>query len=227
MVLGTLRNNKGSLLAPNTTKARDNLRKPTLFQVVVSIGGCYPSETLYTRSIKVSSYLVISALGHDKPGIIEQLTRLVVAHQCNIHDSRMTVLGGEFAILLMASGADASLRQLERDLPTVAAPLGLTTIARRTEARSPSADARPYRVDVVALDHPGIVHEIAGFFSQNSINIEEMDTGTYAAAHTGSPMFSLSMVVNVPSSKGFRELRDGFLDFCDERNLDATIEPQK
>lgn len=175
----------------------------------------------------MSTYLVISALGHDRPGIIEQLTRLVVNHQCNIHDTRMTVLGGEFAILLMASGARASLQQLEADLPAVGKELGLTTIARWTEARSPSADARPYRVEVVALDHPGIVHDIASFFGQQNINIEEMDTGTYAAAHTGSPMFSLAMVINVPASKGFRELRDSFLDFCDERSLDATIEPRK
>lgn len=175
----------------------------------------------------MSAFLVISALGHDRPGIIEQLTRLVVSHDCNIHDTRMTVLGGEFAMLLMASGSKASLQKLESDLPAVGDALGLTTIARWTEARSPSTDARPYQVDVVALDHPGIVNEIAGFFGQMHINIEEMDTGTYAAAHTGSPMFSLSMVVNVPSSKGFRDLRESFLDFCDERNLDATIEPRK
>ncbi len=175
----------------------------------------------------MSAFLVISALGHDRPGIIEQLTRLVVNHDCNIHDTRMTVLGGEFAMLLMASGSKTSLQKLESDLPAVGDALGLTTIARWTEARSPSADARPYQVDVVALDHPGIVNEIAGFFGQQLINIEEMDTGTYAAAHTGSPMFSLSMVVNVPSSKGFRDLRESFLDFCDERNLDATIEPRK
>lgn len=175
----------------------------------------------------MSHYLVISALGHDKPGIIEQLTRLVVTHQCNIHDTRMTVLGGEFAILLMASGSEAALKSIEKDLPALANALGLTTITRWTEARNPSTGARPYRVEVVALDHPGIVHEIASFFSQQSINIEEMDTGTYAAAHTGSPMFSLELVVNVPSNTGFRELRERFLDFCDERNLDASIEPRK
>lgn len=175
----------------------------------------------------MSTYLVISALGHDRPGIIEQLTRLVVSHHCNIHDTRMTVLGGEFAILLMASGSGSSLKHLEKDLPALAEALGLTTMTRWTSARSPTGDARPYRVEVVALDHPGIVNDIAGFFSQQQINIEEMDTGTYAAAHTGSPMFSLSMIVNVPATKGFRELRDSFLDFCDERNLDATIDPRK
>ncbi|CBL46877.1 Glycine cleavage system regulatory protein [gamma proteobacterium HdN1] len=172
-------------------------------------------------------YLVISALGHDRPGIIKQLTKLVVRHNCNIHDTRMTVLGGEFAILLMASGEEARLKQVEQELPALAHEQGLMTLARWTDLRASSAAARPYRVTVISLDHPGIVHEIADFFSQQGINIEELDTTTYAAPHTGSPMFSLSLVVNVPASTGFRELRDRFYQFCDERNLDASMEPRK
>lgn len=175
----------------------------------------------------MTSYLVISAIGHDRPGIIEQLSKHVVASRCNIHDTRMTVLGGEFAILLLASGEESAVQLLEHGLPEVTSGMGLTSMTRRTSTRAPSNDARPYRVEVVSLDHPGIVHHIASFFSQQNINIEELDTGTYAAAHTGSPMFSLTMVVKVPADKGFRELRDAFLDFCDERNLDATIEPSK
>lgn len=175
----------------------------------------------------MSAFLVISALGHDKPGIIEQLTKHVAASHCNIHDTRMTVLGGEFAIILMVSGDEKALQQLETGLSTVADALGLKTLTRRTAARSLSNEARPYRVEVVSLDHPGIVHEIARFFSERTINIEEMETGTYAAAHTGSPMFSLNMVINVPAQQGFRLLREEFLDFCDARNLDATIEPRK
>lgn len=175
----------------------------------------------------MTAFIVISALGQDKPGIIEQLTRHVTESHCNIHDTRMSVLGGEFAILMLAAGDETSLQQLESGLPAVANSLGLMTLTRRTEARRHNNDARPYRAEVVALDHPGIVHEIARFFSERSINIEEMDTGTYAAAHTGSPMFSLALVVNVPAAKIFRALREEFLDFCDERNLDATIEPMK
>ena len=30
----------------------------------------------------------------------------------------------------------------------------------------------PYNVDVIALDNPGIVHEIANFFASQGINIE-------------------------------------------------------
>jgi len=59
--------------------------------------------------------IVISALGSDRPGIVESLSRAVLEHNGNILDSRMTVLGGEFAVLMLVSGSDATLDQLETD----------------------------------------------------------------------------------------------------------------
>jgi glycine cleavage system transcriptional repressor len=82
-------------------------------------------------------------------------------------------------------------------------------------------------VHVIALDNPGIVHEIANFFAVQNINIEAMDTNTYAAPHTGSPMFALSMTVNIPVRVHIATLRENFMIFCDDRNLDAIIEPYK
>jgi glycine cleavage system transcriptional repressor len=40
-------------------------------------------------------------------------------------------------------------------------------------------------------------------------------------------MFSLSMTISVPSDQHIGRLRSEFLDFCDDRNLDATLEPSR
>ena len=48
--------------------------------------------------------LVITALGKDRPGIVDELSSTLFTHQLNIEDSRMSVLGGEFAIQLLVSG---------------------------------------------------------------------------------------------------------------------------
>jgi glycine cleavage system transcriptional repressor len=82
-------------------------------------------------------------------------------------------------------------------------------------------------VEVVAMDHPGIVHSLAGFFSQRDINIEDMVTSTYAAAHTGTTMFSVSMSVGIPTDIHIASLREEFMEFCDSLNLDAVMEPIK
>jgi glycine cleavage system transcriptional repressor len=77
------------------------------------------------------------------------------------------------------------------------------------------------------MDQPGIVHNLASFFSQRQINIQEMVTSSYAAAHTGTPMFAVHMTVDIPASLQISVLRDEFMDFCDQLNLDAVMEPVK
>jgi glycine cleavage system transcriptional repressor len=80
---------------------------------------------------------------------------------------------------------------------------------------------------VVALDQPGIVHNLARFFSRRNINIQEMVTTSYAAAHTGTPMFSVHLTVEIPATQQISALREEFMEFCDQLNLDAVIEPVK
>lgn len=171
--------------------------------------------------------IVISALGSDRPGIVQALSGAVLAREGNILDSRMTVLGGEFAVLMLVSGNEASLQRLEADQQELAAELDLSLVLKRTATAESRQQALPYRVEVIAMDHPGIVHEIANFFSERGINIADLSTGTYAAPHTGTRMFSLHLNLSVPSEQSVGKLREAFLDFCDSRNLDASMMPAR
>jgi glycine cleavage system transcriptional repressor len=139
----------------------------------------------------------------------------------------MTVLGGEFALMLLVSGVWNEVAKLEGQLKALEKKLDLTLVAKATEPRPSKLNMVPYVVDVVAMDHPGIVHDVAAFFSTRDINIEDLNTWTYAAAHTGTPMFSMNMTISVPTSVNIGRLRDEFTRFCDEMNLDATLEPSR
>lgn len=174
-----------------------------------------------------NSYLVITALGADKPGLVNDLSETILESGCNVDDSRMAALGGTFAIILMVSGSWNTVAKLEAMLPGLQERLGMTVVSRRTEERAPSADLLPYAADVVAIDHPGIVHRLANFFSARNINIQELSTSSYRAAHTGSPMFSAHMEVSIPAGVQIAQLREEFMDFCDQYNLDAVLEPVK
>ena len=180
-----------------------------------------------TQPTAKTTQLVLSALGEDKPGIIDELSRCVLSSGCNINDSRMTVLGGDFAILLLIDGNWNTVAKLEDQIPSLEKRLGLSITTRRTVRKTSRKDLLPYGVDVVSLDQPGIVHNLASFFSKRRINIQEMATTTYAAAHTGTPMFSVHLTVDIPASQQISVLRDEFMDFCDQLNLDAVIEPVK
>jgi glycine cleavage system transcriptional repressor len=85
----------------------------------------------------------------------------------------------------------------------------------------------PYSIDIVSLDQTGIVAGLSGFFASRSIDIIEVSTRGYPAAHTGAPMFAVQMIINVPSKLQVAQLREEFMDFCDSLNLDAILEPVK
>lgn len=173
----------------------------------------------------MQNMMVISALGSDRAGIVRALTGAVLERGGNIHDSRMTVLGGEFAVLMLVSGEPTTLERLEADRDALAAELDLLITLKRTRKPGERRAAMPYRAEVVAMDHPGIVHEVARFFSDRGINIDDLSTDTYPAPHTGTEMFSLEMALSIPAGESLAALREAFLDFCDERNLDAGLEP--
>lgn len=173
------------------------------------------------------TYLVISALSEDHPGIVNALSKAILEHGCNIEDSRMTVLGGEFAAILLVEGKWNTLAKVENALPEIERKLDMRIMSKRTGERTGGANLLPYAVDVISMDHPGIVNNLAGFFAERSINIEDINTSTYAAAHTGTPMFAVHMTIGIPADQHIAGLRDEFMDYTDGLNLDAVLEPLK
>src|SRR5512144_3087366 len=53
----------------------------------------------------------ISAIGRDRPGIVADLAELIYECDCNLEDSSMTILGSEFAVLLLLSGTGPETAQ--------------------------------------------------------------------------------------------------------------------
>ena len=139
----------------------------------------------------------------------------------------MTTLGSEFAMLLLVSGNWATLTKLQKRLDKLAEASRLSIAIRETDERQPAGDRMPYAVDIVSLDQQGIVFNLANFFASRDIEIADVATRSYAAAHTGSPMFAVQMAINVPSSVHIAQLREEFLEVCDRMNLDAILEPVK
>lgn len=171
--------------------------------------------------------LAVCALGANEPGLIEALTRTIADCGCSVSDSRMTVLGDRFAMMMLLLGPWDTIAKAENALPKLAEHCGMTLTMERTGDRGQTTGAMPYAVEVVTVDQVGVVHEITDFFARRSINIEDLYSGSYAAAHTGTPMFSLHMTVAVPPTVSVSHLRGEFMDFCDQMNIDAIIEPVK
>jgi glycine cleavage system transcriptional repressor len=192
-----------------------------------------PRDSRYTAapstvtSDPMKQHLAVSAIGNDRTGMVHELTRVISDCGGNIAESRMAALGSEFAMLLLVSGNWHTLARIESELARLAETAALSVHVKRTEPRPARADMLPYSVDIVSLDQTGIVAGLSGFFASRGIDICEVSTRSYAAAHTGAPMFAVQLVINVPGKLHVAQLREEFMDFCDSLNLDAILEPVK
>lgn len=168
--------------------------------------------------------LAVTAIGPDRAGVVRDLSQAVTGAGGSIRESRMIALGSEFAILMLVSGNWHTVSKLQSQLDDLQKQSGLTVTVRETRVRKPETSA-PYVVDVVTLDHEGIVYGLSNFFAGRGLEIAEVSTRRYNAPHTGALMFSVQMTVNVPRNIHVATLREEFLEYCDEQNLDAVMEP--
>ncbi len=178
-------------------------------------------------TVQMKQQLVLNVVGNHQSGLVERLTRAVRDSGTGIIDSRMTMMGSEFVIMMLLNGTWDSIAKLEGSLPKLEKELDARIISKRTEKRPANNKRIPYTIEIVSSDRSGVVHDVAKFLGDSHIDICELYTSTYRSPHTDLTMFSLHMIVNIPADSSITTVRGEFMDFCDQMNLDAVMEPAK
>ena len=170
--------------------------------------------------------LVFTTIGPDRPGIVNDVSEFLFKNGCNIEDSRMATIGGEFVLMLLVSGPTGKIASIQKEFPPFASRLGLTATAKETppSPTRPDKGFVPFQVRVVGLDHEGIVHRFAHTLYQLGTNIESLETQAVSAPVTGAPMFALTMRLAIPPHVSLSELRSKLQAAGDEVNVDATVQ---
>lgn len=166
-------------------------------------------------------------MGSDRPGVVHEVAEVIRRNEGNILESRMATLGSEFAMLLLVSGHWHTINKLETALDKLAEASNLAITLRQTKRKPTGEPMIPYAVDVICLDQEGIVSDVSGFFASRGVEIAELSTRSYPAAHTGAPMFSVQATVSIPGNISIAQVREEFLQFCDHMNIDGILEPIK
>ncbi len=174
----------------------------------------------------MSTYIVLTAIGHDRPGLVDEISAFMTAAKINIEDSRMAVLGGEFAVILLASGNADVAERIRGELPALEKSTGLSmqvkpTLAPRERMVVPSM---PHRLSATSMDHPGIVHEITRILHKRNINIESMETRVTNAPLSGAPIFRMKCIINVPVGEKLSSLRKELEKLADRMDIDIEID---
>jgi glycine cleavage system transcriptional repressor len=171
------------------------------------------------------TYIVITAVGPDRPGLVDEISAFLSARKINIEDSRMAVLGGEFAVIMLASG-ETEVEELRRDLAELDKATGLSIMIKPTLSphERKVTPAMPHRLVATSMDHPGIVHEITSVLHRRNINIESMDTHVSNAPRSGAPIFKMRCVINIPVGEKLASVRKEMEKLADRMDIDIEIE---
>ncbi len=167
--------------------------------------------------------LVLSAIGPDRPGLVDHLTDALAAHHASVADSRMVNLHGQFALIMRLQVPPEHDQRLQEQIPAEAARLGLTTLVRAADEHVTSQGV-PYRIRTYAMDQVGLVHRITHVLSTHRVNIEDLSTKLEHGPHTGTPLFSMDMVVTVPVDTPLKSVREDLEQLCAELNCDLDID---
>jgi glycine cleavage system transcriptional repressor len=174
-------------------------------------------------------WFILSAIGSDRPGLAAELAQLVLDAEANLEDSRMTILGSDFAMLLLCSSTSpetgdrlaVGAKQLERDH-------GLTILLRHLEeGPRPSIPAprhQLYRIEVAGSDKAGIVAGVCGALAECGVNIAELSTRSRPGPG-GAPHYEMQILVEIPESLDLAALRSRLEAEADRLVIDVLIAP--
>jgi glycine cleavage system transcriptional repressor len=172
-------------------------------------------------------HLIFTAIGPDRVGLVEKISEFISRHSCNIEDSKMAVFCGEFAVIVLVSGDGGSLVKLAREYHDLETETGLSISIKTPSARKTGDLSLPYKLTASCMDHPGVVYLISAVLRDLGVNIESMETKTYSAPVSGTPLFQLEAGLAVPARTNINNLRERFAQIQREQNIDIDLTPLK
>jgi glycine cleavage system transcriptional repressor len=187
-----------------------------------------PAMSEYTpRPPSNENLLLISAYSTHPDSPLLAVSRRIADSGCNLADARLSTVGRDVSVTALAVGSWDAVAKLEAMLGRMERDDGMKIHWYRTGPKPLQSNLIPYIVEVVASDRPGILYQLADFFDRQGITVENLQCSRYRAMQTGADMFSAHVTIGVPASMHIAALRDDFLAFCDDLNLDAIMDPMK
>lgn len=170
----------------------------------------------------MSTSLVLTVMGDDRPGLVEAIARTIAEHSGNWVESRMSRLGGKFAGILLVDVAtdrrDALVHALQ-----ILSTQGLRVVAEPSEKHA-ARELKPIRLELLGQDRPGIVRDVSRALAQRGVNVERLNTECISAPMSGEVLFKATAELLLPVGVSLANLREGLETIANELMVDITLE---
>jgi glycine cleavage system transcriptional repressor len=163
--------------------------------------------------------LVVTVIGHDRPGIIADVTEVLARLGLNLTDSSMTILRGHFAMTLICAGPpDAA--SVEAALEPLTADRELTVTVRRVAEEARREPSGPHHVLTVhGADRLGIVAGLSRRVAEAGGNITDLST------RLSGSLYVVVAEVDLPSTVDGAGLGRTLREAAARLGVEATLRP--
>lgn len=172
----------------------------------------------------MSSYLLLTLIGDDRPGLVESLAQAVARHEGNWLESNMSHLAGKFAGILRVSVDEQRADALIAELEQLSGSLRL--MIERVDAEVDAVAEQLLRLSLVGNDRPGIIREVSRALASQQVNVENLETDCSSAPMSGETLFHARARLRVPAGLSLDELQQALEQIADDLIVDIQLEAE-
>ena len=166
----------------------------------------------------MTTYLVLTIIGEDRPGIVESLAEIISDHSGNWLESSMSQLAGKFAGILRVSVKEEKCEALINSLENLSKNLKL--IIEKVSRENYEEVRQIVEVRLIGNDRPGIIREISKTVTDLAVNFEKLTSECAPAPMSGDALFKASASLKIPKGVSVELLKRALENLADDLIVD-------
>jgi len=170
------------------------------------------------------NHFALTIVGRDRPGIVSQVTEILFKQGCNLADSSCSILGGQFAMILILGHPEftdrASFGDAFKPLEDADLTVALRVLKPGGEIRS-HIEGDLCMISVYGADKPGIVYRVANVLGEKKVNITDLNTKLVGTEDR--PVYVMVIEATLPEGVEEEDVDNWLSPIRDELQVDITV----
>ncbi|MBE0500744.1 MAG: ACT domain-containing protein [Desulfuromonadales bacterium] len=169
-------------------------------------------------------HFALTIIGRDRPGIVSQVTEALYRLGCNIADSSCSILGGQFAMILIIAHPEFKDKESFGDAFTALEESGLSVFLRTLKPggeKHAKIEGEICMISVYGADKPGIVYRVTRELGERNVNITDLNTKLIGSDE--HPVYVMMIEAILPDGIDPEEIEAAMNAIKTEMNVDISL----
>jgi glycine cleavage system transcriptional repressor len=170
-------------------------------------------------------HFAVTIISKDRPGIVADVTGVLFRLGCNIEDSSCTMLGGDFAMILIVSHEKPFTKiKMVDEFKDLHERTGLVTHVRHLSENEicPLKDEGELcLISVYGSDQPGIVYRVTRALADRRVNITDLNTKLIGTVE--EPVYVMMLEATLPEGMMVEDVSGLLENLRKELKVEITV----